>query len=445
MSPTFATLIFVPLLAWGVRKPERLLLLLAATVGFSGTAVLNVAPAEFGLQPYHLFGLALVARAVLEAAVDVAERRWRSVPAPVLALVALWLVAAASFANAAVGGGVSIVLAAQLGHLGFGVAVVWAIQRQCRRVVDVERAALAFERGAVFAAGWALFQFACHLTSLPYPAFVFNNSVGRYADKFGSVLDTVDVVRAGSVATEPSFLARTLVFALCLAVVRRLPAGRSGEMRLVVAACLVGGLALSTSATGVLGLAAVGAVGVVLGRRVALRVPIAVAALLLLVALLAVPTVRQTAFESTLGKLDSFSFRQRFDSIAAAWDVFVSHPVLGTGLGSQTSHDVAGKVASNLGLAGIFALVWALFRLFGFGVGGAAGSNRSRLGLALRVALGLSVLLDAVAGWSYTYGDFWVLAGLLVALGKVADGAAAPEPVEPVAAGRVAVVAEGAA
>ena len=35
--------------------------------------------------------------------------------------------------------------------------------------------------------------------------------------------------------------------------------------------------------------------------------------------------------------------------------------------------------------------------------------------LGLKVALAMSILMDTVAGWSYTYGEFWVVAGLLLA------------------------------
>ena len=43
---------------------------------------------------------------------------------------------------------------------------------------------------------------------------------------------------------------------------------------------------------------------------------------------------------------------------------------------------------------------------------------------AMRLAIGLLLVMDAVASWSYTYGDFWVVSGLLLAMSRVSSSAA---------------------
>jgi hypothetical protein len=110
--------------------------------------------------------------------------------------------------------------------------------------------------------------------------------------------------------------------------------------------------------------------------------------------------------------------------------------VLGVGLGRQTSNDLAYKVLSSVGLVGAGCFVLGVSGLF------RAGARRAGAGVegrattrALRTALVLSLAMDWVAGWSYTYGDVWLVAGLILAAASIArsaDGVAAADaaPVE---------------
>ena len=417
MTPTFATLLFLPLAAWGVVRPRRVITLLAATVGFSGTAVFNLPALAFGFQPYHLFGSILIVRCVVAALAAEPTSPARRSCWPVTAFAALWMTAVISlFAASGVRGGPggAHVLIAQIAHLGFGVAVAWALSVEAHTAALVGRGARAFELGAVAIASWGLLQFLCNRLGLSYPAFVFNNSVGRYADNFDSTIGPNGVVRVGSVATEPSFLARTLVMALGLAVVRRAwrePTG--GRRRLVIATILTAGVLVSTSTTGLFGLGVLAALGLARGRSVRARSLIALIAGVAVAILVLSPSLSIGLREMTIDKSSSGSFEQRQASTDQAQELFLDYPLLGVGLGGQTSHELFSKIASNLGLAGLAAYAVAVVGLLTLGRSGLRRERATMLGL--KVALAMSILMDTVAGWSYTYGEFWVVAGLLLA------------------------------
>lgn len=421
VTATFATLLFVPLAAWALRRPRRLVLLLAASVGFSGTAVLNFPGLAFGFQPYHLFGSLLMGRAAVAAVTAAPASPSRRPPWPLAAFVVLVLFAVVSYVTSrgATGGADTKVLVAQLFHLGFGVGVAWAISVQVQTWAVVDGAVRAFEIGAVTIALWGFGQFLCDRAGVTYPDFIFNNSVGRYASNFASTIGPLGVVRVGSVATEPSFLARTLVMALALAGVRRAWAHPTQRRhRLAICVVLVGGVLVSTSTTGVIGLATLAILALVRGRSVRARRIVAVAFGVLVILLALSPALGAGLQEMTFNKSTSGSFEQRQAATEQARDQFLGHPVLGVGLGAQTANDLVYKIGSNLGVVGLLCYSVAVAGLFSLGRGLRAGSSQRGALLGLKLALLLSLVLDAVAGWSYTYGDFWVISGLLLAAGS---------------------------
>lgn len=423
MTPTFSTLIFVPLAVWAVLRPRRILLLLMATVGFSSTAIVNVPSLAFGFQPYHLFGSMLIARTIgMRLATGSALGTDSTVRRnDVARFVVLWALAVVAFFLAPAGTS-SKVLIAQLAHLGFGIAVLWAVAAHSTSLPIIRRSCRAFEFGALFLAVWGLFQLALHLVGIPYPAFVLNTSIGQFASNYASVFGTGGFLRIGSLATEPSFLVRTLVMALAIGLTRR-AWGTSHERRRrnVFALFLCAVIALSTSTTGILGLIVYSAVAVMRGRSVRGRQFVGLVALLGVLGLFLLPSVRTAIADVTIRKSTSWSYEHRTGTQSMALDAFRAHPVTGTGLGSVTSFDLATKLLSNLGLLGTVAYIVAVTSLFARNARRRPTEEVAAIRRSLRLALMLLLVMDAVASWSYTYGDFWVVGGLLLATNRVAQ------------------------
>lgn len=404
---------------------------------FAATALINLPSVPFGFQPYHYFGVLLVVHVALGAITTGRMRIARSHLIVVLPLVLFWLAAAASLFNARLlpDGEITGSMAAQLAHLGLGISVALALAMSVNQRETVRSGITTLIVSAIVVSLWGFVQLACQLLGIEYPWQIFNNSVGASADGYRAVLVETGLQRVSSVSTEPSFLSRFLlaVAIIILALIlegRPIGSRRAAYAQLgIIATCLI----LTTSTTAIIGLLAM---VVLLQVRYIKRLPrlwiiLLVAALALVAALVAFPTLPSVIFEVTVQKVDTFSFTDRTGSIGAALDAFARSPLLGFGLGSITSHDLVGKILSNLGMIGLllFTASAALILIVpGRGAARTLASNptlssaeREALKIsladvhALKLALFLMLITDLVAGFSYTYGQLWVVVGLLLA------------------------------
>lgn len=427
MALTLASLVFLPLALWVMTSSARSVAALAATVGFSASGVVNFPGVPFGAQPYHVFGLIVIVRAVFDARASRVERRRRRITWVLYAMLLLWLTAVISFAVHPPGEADTFYLVAQLGHLSFGLAVAWSISRLVRAADMLRRVCTALERGVVFIAAWGVMEFVLRRAGAPYPKAVFNNSVGGTVQTVtheASTIGRFDIERVGSVATEPSFVGRTLVIGLAVLLVRHAHGSLKERRWMALGALIVlFGLFASLSTTGLFGLAVLCGAGLVAGGRYNVQRATALIVTAGMTVIALYPALADALYEVTFQKELTGSFKTRRQTIEMARQVFFDHPIFGVGLGNQTSDDLPYRVLSNLGVVGAACLaVLVIGLVVGRATPQSAGTVRPEL-RALKLGLALSVAMDWVAGWSFYYGDLWVIVGLLLAALTVSSSA----------------------
>lgn len=318
--------------------------------------------------------------------------------------------------------------------------------------------ALAWDRALVRRGAWALLVAGALLGAigLLQAATGFQEGfagLGRikYAQVYGSVFRP----RIAGPVGDPNFFAQMLIPAVALGAVL---AGHEADRRLrlaalACAALAAAGILLTYSRGGLLALAVVAA-GAVLVNGVPVR-RVALGAALLGALLLTQPSTlaqRLSTFREFLpGQSEEVvdpdsSFAERKLLAAAAWGMFLDHPVLGVGAGNYTRHyeDFASRtgaqfrlyedandrhyphnlyleVAAEAGLAGLTALA-ALVALAFWTLWRAAALARVlvdpvSLGVAGGLAVGLAAYLVAAV---FLHGQYprplWLLLGLAWAL-----------------------------
>ena len=405
------------------HRPMWLTVLVVASVTFSATAVINVPSLPFGMQPYHWFGLLLVLSTLvlrlprlMRAASPLAGTNRLLYPFLAWGIVATVVTGAK---------GTSV---AHMVHLLLGASVMGCIVANTTRLDDLMRTVRALVYGTLLASAWGIFELTCSILDIPYPDFIFNNSVGEFVSA-GSALFFFGLRRLNSVATEPSYLVRSLVPVLCLLMGLWLHQARTRatvewlhpmgwKVGLLVAITL-----LSTSALGIVSLALAGLIPLLFARhaRLAIASCYLAAALLVLYVASTNPLLLELADEVLFGKLESGSGTDRLTSVADAYGAFLSHPIVGAGPGLVTSHDLLLKLLSNFGMVGalLFLLVlmsvtWRALRWLRRHRDGA----RSALCLGLIAANLMLWIMDGLAGVSYQYGIFWALLGLLISASR---------------------------
>lgn len=433
MSLTWIGYVVLPLsVLAGIVWPNLPFALLAFFSIFSATAAANFPTIPFGLQPYHVFGFWVLT-------IEVTNSIWRlnvPCPRPIRPGInaAIIFVGVVAISIAARWGKISGTNLAQLVHLGFGVSIAWAISAKASRNPRVLLLMTrGFVAGALFATAWGLYQFVCELKGYEYPSFLFNNSVGNFAAGFGAG-DAGGFPKISSVATEASFLARCLVIALALVVARAvvvLELGRKLRLALITNAfVLLIGVIWTTSSTGYVGLVALTTWMFMRLRRgrVLIAGSLAIIAGILGFAIVENEQLRAALIEATLGKFYTFSFLDRLNSVEQGWEAFLSNPVFGEGLGTITVHALLVKLLADVGIAGLLAFLILLRSSFTmvrrnktyheevrYATASATSTNEvQRLpAWAFGLAFAVSIMMDFVSGFSYTYGHMWIILGML--------------------------------
>lgn len=405
-----------------LHRPFWLTCLLLGSVTFSATAVANFPAVPFGLQPYHWFGLLLVASTAmlrlpqfLRHVSPLAGINKTLFPFLVWGIVA-------TLATGTKGTSV-----AHMVHLAFGTCVMICVVTNTARWKDRETAVRALVAGNLFAAGWGIFALVCGVTGLPYPDWIFNNSEGQFVGTSTEMF--WGIPRLASVATEPSYLVRSLVPTLCLLMglwlyglrtKTAVPLLRPLHWKAMLLAIVA---LLSTSSLGIVALA-VASLGPLFWAKRTRKYIVAiysVGAAFIAYLYLTNPIVVDLANVLLFGKLEYGSGTDRIVSVADASEAFAAHPIFGAGPGLITSHDLFLKLLSNFGVVGAMFFVLALAQATKRGIHTLKrkprrGSEALVLGL---IAANLMLwLMDALAGVSYQYGIFWALLGLLVSASR---------------------------
>lgn len=453
-------LIPVGLAAAFARSARPLLYLTIFFAPFTATAVVNFS--SFGIQPAYYLGMLLVARRIWDTSRAGGVTLHRSQVAS-LAPFALFL-AAALVSIALIpfyGRGIMVWRPSgamaelslsgenvtQLMYLVFAVFFLAAVASLRLTPAEIKRALLVLIASALFVSGWGWVQVGMHQAGIQYPDSLFNNSAS-FAQLYGQQIAVAGIKRMSSVAPEPSMLARFLLiptFISYYAVVEGTGQVVPRASALALAVFFTLTLIATTSSTAFIGLA----VGVILfgmvalarlrrlsregsgghpaGRLVLLGIVIAVVVpgLLLLIAHwrlgIGLAEVDQVLSILVVGKLETTSGQNRISGAVAGLQLFLTHPVLGVGWGSNRTFDITTNVLAATGLIGAAALAWGHIAVFARGYELAGRLRRIgepllfRPAEALLVGLGALLVGKMISEPGLATVDHWILLGLLIA------------------------------
>ena len=288
-----------------------------------------------------------------------------------------------------------------------------------------------FLYAGIFIACWGIFQFFCHVTGIPYPSFLLNNSASGSATGYMQKLDT-GISRISSAAVEPSILAQGLVTLLPLT----LPAWQkrgfvfSRRRDRLITLLFVVVLLLSTSSTAYVGLVILAATYILYAVRAgsfsktkaifvfSLIGVMAIAVVAL--AFISIPVISQLINTLLLSKAYGGSGVERAMTMALAFGYFQKYPILGIGWGSATSHDVVVFLLSNVGIAGEIVFFCAIFSVVRSNWRRIT-SHDSPLDLsreAWLMSLVSFMLTSILIGFPLVFGNFWLVLGMAMATGS---------------------------
>lgn len=448
MELTYTGVVLLLLFAFVMlRVPNGTLYLLAFFVPFASTAIINLPAFTFSFTPYHVLGSTLVGLAILGWTSRPLAGDQLNLRSPFFWMMAFIAMLIASMFALALTRGLGFGVVIQTVILLLGFLVSWAVAEGITGPEIAQRVVVIYLWGGLFTAVWGLFQWLCLNMGLTYPSDIFNNSISEAGALFDQALkeSSYVVYRISSVSFEPSSLARFLISVLVIAVVllgegvNRVPFGR-WYIYLVS-----GVIALSTSTTGLVGLAVVFPLTLLLYGRLFLRdiVIIAVVGTFLLAIS---PEVATIASRVTVEKGDSGSFDVRMQSMIDGLQAFTDAPMFGHGWGwfksgTQSTvlvNDLIFKFLSSVGLFGftLFLLYVGLGLLAAWGAAArvserlrlpgltdqeqATGSFLRAAAIGLVLALLVSLFLDALASFFYYGGHFWFMFGTLVGVARAA-------------------------
>ena len=402
-----------------MAKAKYLMPSLVFFASFSGTAIVNFS--NLGISPGALFLVLYLAHAVVSGHLGRPVLVGRNHPGVVLCIGAFAGYALGTLLLKGAGQGLSPLQLSQTAYLFFGVILMTVLSVEMSREQSLEMAIGALRAGACFIAGWGVIQAACFYAGIEYPAYLFNNSTSHFADMFDQRAGD-GVIRIASVATEPSFMANSLMifgaFGATLVVCE--PKFRTKAWVLPVLLVLVVVVA-STSTTGFFALAvlamllAVRRPGVIMLAGICVLI-IAVAAFVLL------PTFRKAMYNMTIGKSSTSSYVDRTASFGNAIAVFVAHPWVGGGWGGDFSYSIITNLLANVGLIGsaLFVVALAGTILTSYSARHQMRDDKQwRLqtyAMGAENAMIVYMAQAAVSGFHYVVPDFWVLWAFCLAI-----------------------------
>ena len=452
----------IPAIGW-VVIPLGIVLLFAAprflygatifAIPFSDTAVLNFGGAHlatsanaFGVQAAIYLGLLTIGREIVTGFPKRVVSAPPTLRAALLLLAAFLTFAVASLAMPLIIHGGFLVKASettesftplrltmhdvtQTAYLAFGVALAAVVA--ARAVDEAWRrwTVQAFVAGAVALAIWGWVQLLIVQSGHAYPRGVFNTNIQPQTQGYQEtlVVSFGTLHRLSSAAVEPSIFAQCLLAAIALvsAVVLR---GHAIFTRrwdiggLIIMSSIV---LLSTSTTAYIGfvflsLLIVATLPRTTGQR--WRYGAAVFALggAAVALCLALRPVRGVFQATVLDKLDSWSAHERLSTVTDAWWHFVEYPILGTGWGTASSHDLVVFLLANTGVLGLLAFVsLAAYVLGHLRIAADARSRSDDQAVALAQGVGLAfatlLFLNIVTGFAFVFGHLWLILGLAIA------------------------------
>jgi hypothetical protein len=402
---------------------QRLVQCIVFFASFSGTAVLNFG--EYGMAPdvvlfaFLLFSSLLSGRILLPARVSQDH-----VAVGILILVFTSIAMVSTLLNGAVHGIVSLQVT-QTVYLLFGICLTLVMSIELSTPQRLEAGLVALRAGATFISLWGLFQAACYYAGIEYPAFIFNNSQSHFADMYDQRAAD-GVIRIASVATEPSFMALSLmIFGAFGTTVVALDRSRRTAGWMIPVGLTLATVALSTSSTGYFGLLVLGLL--LMRRRPAFAIMIFACIVViggLYVA--SVPSAQDALYNMTLGKFDQGTYVERSTTFAPAMEMFSRQPFFGFGWGADFSYSIVTQMLANVGLVGGAAFLAAAGATLVASRNARRGSDSAA---SQSAAFHLAVYAEAaenalivylaesvVSGFKFVVADFWCLWAFALAI-----------------------------
>jgi hypothetical protein len=398
-----------------IVSQQRLVQSIVFFSSFSGTAVLNFG--DYGMAPDAVLLAFLLLASVLSGRLLVSARvSGDHLIVGLLILVFMLIVVLSFLLNGAMYGVVSLQVT-QTAYLLFGICLTLILSIEFASPERLEAGLVALRAGAAFISLWGLFQAACYYAGSEYPAFLFNNSKSHFADMYDQRA-AEGVVRIASVATEPSFMAMSLmIFGAFGATVVSLDPLRRTKTWIIPVVLTLATVALSTSSTGYFGLA-------VLCLLLARRRPMFALAVFGSVAVLgglwlaAVPAAQDALYNMTFGKFEHGTYVQRSRTLAPAMELFSRQPWFGFGWGADFSYSIVTLMLANVGIVGSLAFALAVMGTL-IASRTARKTEESRLAVYAEAAENAFLVYlaeSAVSGFKYVVADIWCLWAFAIAI-----------------------------
>jgi hypothetical protein len=279
---------------------------------------------------------------------------------------------------------------------------------------------------SIFVCVWGWLQRILYYIGKPYPV-VFNNSISPSAQGYITVFEDVNLKRISSVAVEPSILAQFLLTVLPFVLVsvyldKPILSKNADRLSLFL---IISVMAISTSTTGYVGFVVMVVIAFYVLRSLRLinlsrTVQIFLVLFLLLTLVISIIGINNLIKVSITTKFESFSFRDRLNSIITAFNYFKRYPLLGLGWGSVTSHDLFVRTLANVGVLGFIVLISALaFILRGLNLVKkhliAQRNYRVVFFTGALIAYITLIIVCMFSDFPYVFGHFWFTLGMAIA------------------------------
>jgi hypothetical protein len=235
------TLIGLFLIPFGIVlflfKPDWLFYSFIFFIPFSASAVLNVQSITFGVTPAHYFALLWVTRRIADNLIGKAfyiHKKSKVVLGSLLLF--LFVVSLSLMMPVVIVGEIEVyksnpLMFAPVAHefsfsnvsvflfLVFAILMTFFVSLEVNSVDKLRRSVKVFLISAFIMSIWGFLQLFAHYAGIPYPAFLFNNSISD-AIVIGPIAAAEgEAARIFSVTPEPSVFARYLLAVLPLAII----------------------------------------------------------------------------------------------------------------------------------------------------------------------------------------------------------------------------------
>ena len=412
-----------------VFRPSRLSYFIVFFAPFSSTAIVNFTALGYksgglGLTPAMLFLMLYFGSKLVRGQ---AVRGIQVSAGHLIQIGLIGLFVTALLASLMVNGSVRAITPyqrTQTIYVLIGIVATVQLSFEFSRPGGIDHVVRAVRASAIFVAWWGLLQFACFVTHLPYPSFLFNNSLSDAANMFDQDLGG-SYMRIASVAVEPSVMAASLLHfvafgATVLAYDRRFrmrywmwPVGLSALV-----------LVMSTSTTAYFGLAVL--VCLLLIERPRFAISAGLPALGFVGAILVFsPRFRAVVTGLTVDKSSTSSYIERTSGTAEALRLFLEQPFIGWGWGwEQVNWNAITTTLAYTGLIGTL-LFWLAggttllnLELTRRGLEAARNPRYAAYAAGARNALIVAFTCGVTSGIKYVFLDDWCFWAIAIAIGS---------------------------